>query len=299
MRIGLLGNAGSWYVSDLQRAGTERGHTVERLDYPTLTVSVGSERGITAEGRDLTDRQSLQNIDLLSFDSLVIRTMPPGSLEQIVFRMDTLSRLEALGVRVLNPPRTIEHAVDKFLTTSTLAAAGLPVPETLVCESTVEALVGLERLGGDVLVKPIFGAEGRGIVRVSDPDLGQRVFRTLERMQSVLYLQRFIQHPGYDIRILTLGGEVIGAIRRHANHSYKTNVACGGKAEAYDPTPEEVDLALKAASAVGVPFAGVDLLSGPDGKRYVIEVNGIPGWKGFSSATGIDVASHVVEWLER
>lgn len=297
MRIGLLGNAGSWYIADLRRAAIAQGHEVERLDYPTLSVQIKANGTHELSGCDVSGSEVPLRFDLQSFDALLIRTMPPGSLEQIVFRMDTLSRLEASGVRILNPPRSIEHAVDKFLTTSALVHAGLPVPETLVCESTAEALAGLERLGGDVLVKPIFGAEGRGIVRVSDPDVGHRVFRTIERIQGVLYLQKFVRHPGFDLRVLTLGGEVVGAVRRRATHAFKSNVACGGVAEAYSPTDVEVDLALRAAAAVGVPFAGVDLLTGPDGEPYVIEVNGIPGWKGFSAATGIDVASRILQWI--
>ena len=88
--------------------------------------------------------------------------MPPGSLEQVVFRMDALHRLAAAGVPVLNPPRAVEAAVDKYLTLALLAAAGLPVPSTWTGQSAAEALAAFEELGGDVVVKPLFGSEGRG-----------------------------------------------------------------------------------------------------------------------------------------
>ena len=96
--------------------------------------------------------------------------MPPGSLEQVVFRMDVLNRLQARGVTVLNSPRALEMCVDKYLASACLETAGLPVPPTIVCQDAETALEAFEQLGGDVVVKPLFGSEGRGMVRVSDPD---------------------------------------------------------------------------------------------------------------------------------
>ena len=287
MHIGILGNPESWYVDDLQRAASERGVRSERIDYRLLAAGV-SDRGPTLTSGEL---------DLRQLDAVIVRTMPPGSLEQVVFRMDVLARLEAEGVTVLNPPRAIEHAVDKYLATARLAAAGLPVPDTRVCESAEAALTAFEQLGGDVVVKPVFGAEGRGIVRVSDPDIALRVFRTLERIQAVLYLQRFVAHPGYDLRVLVLAGEVLGGMRRYAAVGFKTNVACQGRGEAYTPTEQEIALALRATATIGATFAGVDLLTGPEGESYVIEVNGVPGWRAFQAATGVDVAGRVLDWL--
>ena len=158
--------------------------------------------------------------------------MPPGSLEQVVFRMDALHRLQALGIPVLNPPRAVETAVDKYLTLAVLAAAGLPVPATWTGESAAEALEAFEALGGDVVVKPLFGSEGRGLVRVSHRELARRTFQTLERLGAVLYLQRTIRHPGHDLRVFVLGDRVLGAMRRHApDGDWRTNVAVGGRAE--------------------------------------------------------------------
>jgi ribosomal protein S6--L-glutamate ligase len=237
-------------------------------------------------------------IALDQVDAVIVRTMPPGSLEQVVFRMDALARLEAAGVPVVNPPKAIECAVDKYLTTSKLSAAGLPVPLTAVCETAEVALQEFDRLGGDVVVKPIFGSEGRGIVRVSDPDLALRTFRTLERIQSVLYLQAFVEHEGADMRVLVLDGRVVGAMRRHSADDFRTNVSRSGRAEAYQQTPPEEQLALRAAEVVGTRFAGIDLLYGRDGDCYVLEVNAVPGWQAFAEVTGIDVADLLIESLE-
>src|SRR5207249_6795759 len=161
----------------------------DRRPMPVIaTLSLAQEQGSSS-------RATLNPLDLTEFNAVIIRTMPPGSLEQVVYRMDVLARLEGAGVVVLNSAKSVECAVDKYLTTARLEAAGLPVPATVVCENSEDALAAFERLGSDVVVKPIFGSEGRGILRVSDPDLALRTFRTLERLQAVLYLQQFVDHP--------------------------------------------------------------------------------------------------------
>ncbi len=177
--------------------------------------------------------------------------MPPGSLEQVVFRMDVLHRFESAGARVLNPPRALETCIDKYLAGVRLDAAGLPVPPTVVCQDAEAALDAFHRLGGDVVVKPLFGSEGRGMVRVADEEIAWRTFRTLERTQAVLYLQQFVPHPGWDLRGFVIGKRVVAAMRRHARTGWRTNVAQGGRTEAVTLTTEEERLTLAAAAAVG------------------------------------------------
>ncbi len=302
MHFAVLGNAGSWYCNVLQRAATERGHRCERIDFTQLRSTVGvaagaprsrSPRNVQCESIESSD------VALNKLDAVIVRTMPPGSLEQVVFRMDALAQLEAAGVTVLNSPKAIECAVDKYLATSRLAAAGLPVPETVVCENADTALNAFETLGGDVVVKPLFGAEGRGIVRVSDTDLALRTFRTLERIDSVLYLQRFVEHEGFDVRLLMLDGKLIGAMKRRSWNDFRTNVSRNGKAELHTATESERELALRATKAVGTRFAGVDLLYDRSGGCYVIEVNAVPGWRALQRVTGCDVAAIVMRSLEQ
>ena len=141
----------------------------------------------TASTRGRTRSPFRAESDLAEFDVILVRTMPPGSLEQVVYRMDVLARLQEAGTPVVNSPKALECAVDKYLTTARLQAAGLPVPQTIVCEHEDDAMAAFEKLGEDVVVKPLFGAEGRGIVRVTDPDLAHRTFRTLMRLSAVLY----------------------------------------------------------------------------------------------------------------
>lgn len=294
MRIGVLGNSGSWYCDDIDRAASARGHDCSRLEFPRLAGACGFD----SPGQN---GASLDEAWLREFDAILIRTMPPGSLEQVVFRMDLLARLEAAGVRILNSPKSIECAVDKFLTTAKLEAAGLRVPPTVVCQDSESAMVAFDSLGEDVVVKPLFGAEGRGICRVSDPDLAFRTFRTLERLGAVLYLQQFVPHAGFDTRVMVLGGRVLGAMRRFGGDDFRTNVARSARSEKHLPSDLECELAQRAAAAVGVEFAGVDLLSpkhADDEAAFVIEVNGVPGWRAFNRVNECDTADAVVTFLE-
>lgn len=291
MRIGILGNEGSWYVNDLNRAANSRGHECVRVDFPQVAVSCGQVED------SATPAVSSGEHDLTSFDAIIVRTMPPGSLEQVVFRMDALARLSAAGVQVVNSPRSMECAVDKFLTTARLEAAGLWVPATVTCQDSETAMTAFEQLGRDVVVKPIFGSEGRGICRVSDPDLAFRTFRTLERTGAVLYLQQFIQHPGYDVRILVLDGQVLGAMKRFSTNDFRTNVARSARTTTHTVTAEESNIALTAVETVGAKIAGVDLLYDADGRCFVIEVNAVPGWRAFSKTNNIDVAGYLTDTL--
>jgi ribosomal protein S6--L-glutamate ligase len=277
MRIALLSAGTGWHVRDLQRAAVLLNHEAVVVDFRRIHAGVG------------TDADSLD-----TFDGVVVRTMPPGSLEQVIFRMDVLHRLQETGVAVLNPPRAVEICVDKYLTTARLAAAGLPVPPTCVCQHADAALEAFRTLGGDIILKPLFGSEGRGMLRITDAELAWRTFRTLERLQCVLYLQRYIPHPGWDLRAFVVGGQVIAAMRRRSNGGWRTNVAQGGTAESVRLTAEEENLAVRAAGVVGARVAGVDLLPGPAGELYILEVNAVPGWRALAPLSGVDIAAMVL-----
>jgi ribosomal protein S6--L-glutamate ligase len=281
VRIALLSGGTGWHVQDLARAAADLGHTADVLDFRRLAA------GAPCPGRE----------PLAGYDAAVVRTMPAGSLEQVVFRMDLLHAAAATGLKVLNPPRAVEACVDKYLTNVRLLAAGLPVPETIACQRAGDALAAFDRLGGDVVVKPLFGAEGRGMVRVSDPELAWRTFRAIEQTGGVIYLQRFVRHPGWDLRAFVIGGKVIAAMRRTARCDWRTNVAQGGTAERAELALPERKLAVQAAEAVGAAVAGVDLLPGPGGEWYVIEVNAVPGWRALATATGQDIAKAIVRFL--
>ncbi len=280
MRIAILSAGDGWHVQDLVRAAGHLGHVGIPLDFRRLSAGVAARAS-----------------PAITADRAIVRTMPPGSLEQVIFRMDVLHRWQAAGIPVLNPPRAIEVCVDKYLATALLDAAQLPVPATITCQHADGALEAFESLGGDVVVKPLFGSEGRGMVRVTEREMAWRVFRTLERLGAVIYLQQFVPHEGYDLRAFVLGGQVLAAMRRRARGDWRTNVAQGGAAEVVTLTAEEERLALRAAAVVGAPACGVDLLPGKDGRTYVLEVNSVPGWRALAPATGVDVATELIRFL--
>jgi ribosomal protein S6--L-glutamate ligase len=200
-------------------------------------------------------------------------------------------------VLVLNPPKAVEIAVDKYLALAKIASAGLLAPQTVACQTVDQAMRAFELLGGDVVVKPLFGAEGRGIARINDEALAQRAFMMLAQLDAVLYVQKFIPHEGFDIRVLLIGEKALVVRRRH-DSDWRTNVSRGAVAEQIEPRPQWIELARHAAAAVGAPVAGVDLLPARDGNIYVLEVNAVPGWKALAKATGVDVARLVVDYVE-
>jgi ribosomal protein S6--L-glutamate ligase len=288
MRIGVLAQPGSWYLADLTRAAQLRGHSVTSLEFRSLQSTVES----------LAMRVQDAGGASLSLDAVIVRTMPPGSLEQVVFRMDLLGQLQELGVAVWNEPRSMECAVDKFLTTARLQRAGLRVPATRVCQTEESAMLAFEELGADVVLKPLFGGEGRGITRLTDPDLAQRAFRLLIQLGSVIYLQQFIAHEGCDYRILRIGDESFCMCRRNPS-DWRSNVSRGAKAEPWRTSDTALEMARIAASAVGAAIAGVDLLPGQDGQLYAIEVNAVPGWRALARTVHVDIADRIVAWIER
>jgi len=286
VRVAILAaRQGGWHTDQLCRALAERGHEGRVLPYEGLVSRFGGTG----------PRFAAAGEDLAPCGAVLARIIPAGSLEQIISRVDALHALEERGIPVINSPRTIERTVDKLWTTALLAHAGLPVPETVVCEDPDEAMAAFRTLG-DVIVKPLFGSMGLGMVRVTTEEMAFRVFRTLETLRSVYYLQRAIDHDGCDVRAFVVGGRVIGAIERSAP-GWKTNLARGGRARAVTLPAARLEAALAAAKAVGADYAGVDLLPARDGTVYVVEINGIPGWRGLQEATSSDVAGAIVEHL--
>ncbi len=280
MRIAILSGGTGWHVQDVLRAAAELGHVAQIVDFRSLAAGVETEPQ-----------------PLAGFDAAIVRTVPAGSLEQVIFRMDFLHAAVARGLRVVNPPRAVETCVDKYLTNVRLAAAGLPTPPTHVAQRADDAFDAFARLGGDVVIKPVFGAEGRGMQRISDRELAWRTFRVLEQSGQLIYQQRFVNHPGHDLRVFVMGGKVRAAMRRTAHGDWRTNVAQGGTTERAELSDNAVSLALRAAAVVGCEIAGVDLLPGPNGELYVIEVNAVPGWKALAPTCGLDVAKEIVRFV--
>ena len=289
MHVPILSARTGWHTDELLRALAARGHTGAVVPYESLVARIAS-RG---SGATL----SAGSQQLLSAPAVLARIVPNGSLEQIIYRVDALHWLEDRGLKVMNSPRAIERCVDKFYTSALLREAGLDTPETVVCERIDDAMAAVREMG-DVIVKPLFGSMGHGMVRVSDPETAFRVFRALELARAVFYLQRVVEHAGCDVRAFVVGNRVVAAIERRARDGgWRTNISLGGEARAIDLPPAWSELALTAARVVGADYAGVDLLPASDGTIHVLEVNGIPGWAGAQKATSVDIAGTIVDHL--
>jgi RimK family alpha-L-glutamate ligase len=232
---------------------------------------------------------------LQDLSAVITRPIGRGSLEEIIFRMDLLHRLERLGMLIINPPLSIERSVDKYHTLALLEEHGLPVPRTAVTESYEEALKCFHELGEDVVMKPLFGSRGIGSTRISDSDIAARVFRTISFHRGVLYLQEFIPHGVSDIRAFVVGDRVIASMHRIAE-TWKTNVSLGAKPVSINLDDELKNLAVKAAKVIGCKVTGVDILEGPKGP-VVVELNSQPGWRGLQSVTKINIADEIIGYI--
>ena len=300
MKIAVLGHPNSWYLRDLQRAAKQKRHEQLELNAVSFTqISASVEPDSNVSPTFLSDTH-----DLATYDAVLVRTMPPGSLEQVIFRMNALALLQQssddtgqfIPPIVLNSPQAIEMAVDKYLSLALLRQNNISVPRTHVCQQADTAMRAYEELGPDVVVKPLFGGEGRGITRVSDPALALRAFKMIEQLDGVIYQQEFIAHEGFDIRILVIGDNTFG-IRRVNPDDWRTNVSLGARAEPFETSSELIQLARQAAKVVQAKIAGVDILIAPDGTPTVLEVNAVPGWKGLAAATGKDIAQEVLAFM--
>jgi len=290
MRIGILANKEGWHYRKLVEAFALRGIKVEDYRITDIVARVGSSSNAFRSGAFIGDKR------LEELDALIVRLIPAGSLEQIVFRMDVLHCLEQSGLLVMNPASVIEKTVDKFCTSSLPESYGVPTPTTIVTEKRDAAMEAFFELGGDVVVKPLFGSLGKGMARVDNPDVAYRVFSALEMNDYVFYLQKFISHENRDIRAFVLGGKVLSAMERRGPN-WKTNIAQGAIGRRVELTDRQEYLALKAAEAIGCLYAGVDIVRSRDGEEFVLEVNGVPGWEGLQRVSDIDIAGEIADFV--
>lgn len=310
-RLGILANEKSWYFRELAQAAAEQNAEVSRLGFPELAVelpgrtespqlSSSKEDDRCDSPRNISPRrdQALEmpeSFAVPELDVVIARTMPVGSLEQVIFRMDTLRIWQTDGIRIINSPLCLETCIDKLLTFQELRKHRIDFPRTIACQTAGQALDAYHRLGGDIVVKPIFGGEGRGIMRVCEDEIALRVFKTLEAMQTVIYCQEFVDNIVKDIRVMFVGEKSFAMLRSNHNHWIK-NASLGGEGQTYLPSSEELSLAYRAAKAIGGDVVGVDLLSTDSGELLVLEVNAVPGWQLLEKVHDIKVADEVIRY---
>ena len=301
LQLAILGNPDGWYVKDLRRAAEARGQTtIEVLSFASLqagSTPTGAAwiRGQRADEGEPSTVALVDETGTNRYHGLLVRTMPLGSLEQVIFRMNVLHLAHHAGVVVMNPPRTLEIAIDKWLTLDTARRTGLPIPRTTVCQGREEALAAFEALDRNVVVKPLFGGEGRGLMHLDDLDLAWRVFSTLEQLGSAIYLQEYVPHRGFDLRVLIIGSKSYSVARHAAGGDWRTNVSRGGQAKPHAISESQLEIARQAAQAVGGWMVGIDILPAADGRDLLLEVNAVPGWRGTAQALHTDIGQTVLE----
>ncbi|MET7619647.1 RimK family alpha-L-glutamate ligase [Streptomyces sp. NPDC005408] len=210
--------------------------------------------------------------------------------------------LAAAGNDVVNSVSATEVCGDKWLTTQALAAARVPTPRTALALTPQAALDALDSLGYPAVLKPLVGSWGRLVVQLPDRVAAEGVLEyagALPGPQSHLaYVQELVDKPDRDIRVIVIGGQVVGAIYR-TGEALRTNVALGGRTLPCEVTPEIEKLSLEAAVAVGADIAGVDLIEDRDGRLMVLEVNHRVEFSGFQSVLGdrVSVADRILDHL--
>jgi len=239
---------------------------------------------------------SLGDINILNdLSAILVRPIGRGSLDEIIFQMDSLHKMARRGMPVINPPAAIEKAVDKYYALALLSEHGLPVPRTVVTEDVGEAMQAFRDFGGEAVIKPVFGSRGIGVARIRDEDVAERVMRTLRFYRHVLYVQEFVRHGTRDIRTFVIGGRVVAGIFR-VSRSWKTNVSRGAVPKEFKVDSEVEALAVKAAATLGCKIAGVDIMESDEGP-LVHEVNSQPGWKGLQTTTNVRIADEITAFV--
>ena len=286
MKFGIMTrNMEAWSSTQVREALTKRGITYECFTFPKLVARLAYKPYFKVNGTSILE----------DLDALIIRPIGRGSLEELVFRMDMLYKLERQGFYMVNTPTAIEHCVDKYDILAILEDEGIPVPRTLATENVNEALKAFSELGGDVVVKPIFGSRGKGATRIVDADIADTVFKAITFHHGVIYMQEFVPHGHSDIRAFVIDSRVIASMRRVAE-GWKTNYSRGAKPAPAKISKEFEELAVKSAKAVCCKIAGVDILEGPEGPR-IVDVNSQPGWKGLQAVAEVNIAEEIVSFV--
>lgn len=270
--------------------------TIEKIGANALSINL-STLNASISNSDF----SISDADLkaLELDAILVRDVGISfSLEKISFKFDLL-RLFENSMTVMNSPTAIQNAANKFFSFYLFKLARLPIPRTVVTSDLEVAKKTIEKFGSAV-AKPIFGSQGKGIIKLErsqpESELASKLTALLKE-RGVLYLQEFVPNPGRDIRVFVVGEEAIGAIYRvPRSGSFVSNLSQGATPVKCELTEEMEELAISATKAVGADFAGVDLIEGEEG-LCLLEVNATPSGKGIKLACGIDVTERIVELL--
>ncbi|CAB3793025.1 ATP-grasp domain-containing protein [Paraburkholderia fynbosensis] len=294
VRIAILTDETGWHTGRLKKAFRARGAEARCVDLADCRIdTTWQPHGLVVPGFGHTLP-----------DAVFVRGIAGGTFEQVTLRLGILHALRESGVPVYNDARAIERSVDKSMTSFLLHRAGVPTPATWAVESVAFAQRVLMReaaAGRQVVLKPLFGSQGHGLKRLGARRGGLAPMPSLAPYRQVAYLQRYVAggRPGFDWRVLVIGGRAVAAMRRVGGKDWIHNFAQGALCEPAELDAPLAQTAVQAAAALGLDYAGVDLIPNPDdaARPLVLEVNGVAAWRGLQSVTPLDLAAALADDL--
>ncbi|HET6387899.1 RimK family alpha-L-glutamate ligase [Hyphomicrobium sp.] len=273
---------GEWHARRIVRSLEAMGARVTVSSLPHCAFDTGLESGIDIPG--FKGRLP---------DGVFVRSISAGTLEQITFRLGLLHALRESGVRVWNDARAIERCVDKSQTTFLLHKNGIATPRTRVCETLAHAQEYTEGLDRPLVVKPLFGSQGKGIGKIAS----QSELPAPETVDQMYYMQDYVApRDGLyeDWRVLATRHRVIAAMTRRGT-DWVTNIHQGGQARVHLPDDEMTRISMAAMRAVDADYAGIDIIRTAEGELQVLEVNSNPAWRGLQTVADINIAWAIAE----
>ena len=240
-------------------------------------------------------RVMCQGYDLGEMDAVLVRKVGPAYSADLVDRLEMLRLVARSGVPMFSDPERIMRMIDRLSCTVTLRLGGIPMPDTVVTESVDLACQAVARFGRAVF-KPLYTSKARGMVVVENGDMARdEVMSFQNNGNPVMYIQRMVEHMGKDLGVTFLGGEYLATYARAGNEkSWNTTTRTGGMYQAYEPSPEIVELARKAQGLFGLDFTCVDVVETPEGPK-VFEVSAFGGFRGLLLANGIRLNDLLVD----
>lgn len=287
MRIALLAvNQDLYSHQRLMEAARERGHQIEHVNTLKCYMNITSHRPeLRYNGKKLPH-----------FDAVI----PRIGASITFYGLAVLRQFEVMGVYALNESIAIGRSRDKLRSLQLLARKGLGLPVTAFAYDTTKTDELIDLCGGaPVIIKLLEGTQGIGVVLGETHRSAKSVIEAFRGANVQIMVQEFIKEAkGSDIRVLVVGGKAVAAIKRQGlEGEFRSNLHRGGTATAIKITPEERSTAVRAAKAMGLSVCGVDLLRSNHGP-VIMEVNSSPGLQGVETATNIDVAGKIIEFLE-
>ncbi len=289
LRIGLLASNPELYSNKrIMEAGEVRGHKMHFLNIKECYMK------LDAKTPEIHYRGG---IILNQFDAIIPRIRP-----SITFYGCALTRqFEALNVFCLNSSTAITQSRDKLFSLQLLLQSGIDIPTTGFANSPLDTNDLITMVGGPpLIVKLLEGTQGKGVVLAETKKAAESVINAFKSLNANILVQEFIKEAnGKDLRLFVIDGKVVATIQREAlPGEFRANIHLGGTASVIKPTAEEKKIAIRAAKAMDLKVAGVDIIRSTKGP-LLLEVNSSPGLEGIESATNKDIAGEMILAIEK